>query len=76
MPLLNSFGIVPGITTDLSGTSPLYSMGLSPVTSMILVDIVRTTLAPRTASLPILTPSTTIQRDPIKQSSSMMTGAA
>ena len=37
---------------------------------------VRTTLAPRTASRPTRTPSTTMQRDPMNAPSSTMTGAA
>ena len=43
---------------------------------MIFVDPVSTTFAPSTASLPTCTPSTTIQRDPMKPPSSIMTGAA
>ncbi len=43
---------------------------------MILVLPVNTTLAPNTASFSTRTPSTTIQRDPIKALSSMTTGAA
>src|SRR5690606_24231343 len=66
----------PGITTDRSGTYPLYSTGDGPVTSMIFELAVSTTFAPKTASLPTRTPSTTIQRDPIKALSSMITGAA
>src|SRR5690606_19766085 len=59
-----------------SGTYPLISTGVSPVTSIILVEAVNTTFAPNTASFPTRTPSTTIQRDPIKALSSIMTGAA
>src|SRR5690606_36127924 len=43
---------------------------------MIFVLEVSTTLAPSTASRPIRTPSTTMQRDPMKALSSIMTGAA
>ena len=43
---------------------------------MILVEAVSTTLAPSTASLPTRTPSTKIQRDPMKAPSSTITGAA
>ena len=50
--------------------------GSAPVTSMICVDCVNTTLAPSTASLSTMTPSTTIHREPIKQSSSMIFGLA
>ena len=38
--------------------------------------MVNTTFAPKTASFPTLTPSTTIQRDPINALSSIITGAA
>ena len=64
---------MPGITTDLEGTSPFVSTGLSPVTSIILVDPVNTTLAPKTASLPTLTPSTTMHLEPINALSSIIT---
>ena len=76
VPALKFFGIVPGITTDFSGTYPLISTGLTPVTSIIFVDPVKTTLAPNTASFSTLTPSTTMHLDPMKQSSSIITGAA
>src|ERR1700760_3004581 len=66
----------PGITTERAGTRPLYSTGCSLVTSMILVDAVSTTLAPNTTSLSRCTPSTTIAREPMKQLSSIITGAA
>src|SRR5690606_28638685 len=65
-----------GITTDLAGTTPLYSTGSVPLTSMIFVEAVSTTLAPNTASDSTWTPSTTMARDPTKTLSSMMTGAA
>ena len=55
---------------------PFVSMGFEPVTSIILVDAVKTTFAPRTASLPTRTPSTTIHLDPKNALSSTMTGAA
>ena len=55
---------------------PLIYFGLLPVTSIILVDAVNTTFAPRTASFSTLTPSTTMQRDPKKTLSSIMTGDA
>ena len=71
-----SFFIDPGITTDLDGISPLYSIGFLPLTSIIFVEAVRTTLAPRTASSSIFTPSTTMHLEPTKTLSSMITGAA
>ena len=43
---------------------------------MTAVEAVRTTFAPRTASRPTITPSTTIERDPMKAPSSTMTGWA
>ena len=43
---------------------------------MILVDFVKTTFAPKTASFPILTPSTTIHLEPMKAPSSTITGDA
>ena len=55
---------------------PLYSLGSEPLTSITLVDFVRTTLAPKTAAFPTCTPSTTMHLDPIKASSSIITGAA
>src|ERR1051325_11408025 len=64
------------MTTEREGTTPLYSFGTASVTSIILVDCVNTTLAPSTASFSTLTPSTTIQRLPIKQPSSIITGLA
>ena len=75
-PAGKSLGMVPGMTTERAGTCPLYSTGVGPLTSMILVDAVNTTLAPSTASFSMRTPSTTMHREPIKQSSSMITGAA
>ena len=45
----NSFGLVPGITTEFSGISPLISIGEVPVTSIIGVDAVKVTFAPITA---------------------------
>src|SRR5687768_5347918 len=56
--------------------TPLVSIGSDPLTSMILVDCVSTTLAPSTASFSTRTPSTTIHLDPIKQPSSIITGLA
>ena len=48
------------MTTEFSGTTPLYSIGSSPDTSIIGVEDVIVTLAPITAPFPILTPSTII----------------
>ena len=45
-PALNSLLYVPGITTDLDGISPLCSIGLLELTSIIFVDEVITTFAP------------------------------
>src|ERR1700729_2267031 len=61
-PAGNFFGYVPGITTLRAGTRPLYSTGSDPLTSMIRVDCVNTTFAPRTASFSTITPSTTMLR--------------
>ena len=66
----------PGITTDRAGTCPLYSIGSEPETSIILVDAVKTTFAPNTASCSTHTPSTTMALEPIKQLSSIITGDA
>ena len=41
------FCIAPGITTLLAGTLPFISTGSLPLTSMIFVDWVNTTLAPK-----------------------------
>src|SRR5579863_9458447 len=49
-PAGNFFGYVPGMTTLRAGIRPLYSTGPGPLTSMIRVDWVSTTLAPSTAS--------------------------
>lgn len=68
--------IDPGITTDLEGIIPLCSTGLFPLTSIILVEAVNTTLAPSTASFSIFTPSTTIDLEPTNALSSIITGAA
>ena len=65
---------MPGITTLRAGTRPLWTRSSGPVTSMICVDEVSTTLAPSTASSSTTTPSTTMQRLPMKAPSSMMTG--
>ena len=43
VPLGNSFGLVPGITTEFSSTTPLTSTGSLPVTSIIGVEAVRVT---------------------------------
>ena len=64
------------MTTDLDGIYPLISFGFSFVTSIILVDAVKTTLAPKTASLSIFTPSTIMDLEPINALSSMITGDA
>ncbi len=64
------------MTTDLGGITPLKIFSSDPVTSMILVEDVRTTLAPRTASSPMRTPSTTMLREPMKAPSPMITGLA
>ena len=76
VPAGNFLGRVPGTTTLRGGTTPLWTTSVSPVTSMIGVEPVRTTPAPRTACSPTRTPSTTMQREPMKAPSSMMTGAA
>ena len=76
MPLGNSFGLVPGITTEFSSTTPLTSTGSLSVTSIIGVEAVRVTLAPITAPFFILTPSTIIDREPMKAQSSITTGIA
>ena len=76
VPLGKFLGLVPGITTEFSGTSPLISKGLSLVTSIIGVEAVIVTFAPRTAPFLILTPSTIIDREPIKAPSSITTGIA
>src|ERR1700712_5494761 len=75
-PAANFLLYVPGITTLLDGTRPLYSTGSAPLTSIILVDLVSTTFAPSTASFSTSTPSTTIQRLPTKHPSSIITGLA
>jgi hypothetical protein len=67
---------VPGMTTARSGTSPRYSLGSAPVTSMIGTVDVSTTFAPSTASLRTRTPSTITQRDPTNTPSSTITGRA
>jgi hypothetical protein len=59
----------------LNGQEQIISTGVSPVTSMIFVDAVKHTLAPD-SFFPTCTPSTTIQREPIKAPSSIITGAA
>ena len=51
VPELNSFGTVPGITTDFDGIYPLINFGLSPLTSIIFVHDVKTTFSPKTASI-------------------------
>src|SRR5690606_18900116 len=67
-------GIVPGTTTEYSGTSPWNT---SPVVrSTILVDCPRNTPMLSTAPLRTITPSATSERAPMKQSSSMMVGEA
>src|SRR4029453_15952773 len=62
------------MTTLLAGTRPLYSTGSLPLTSIIFVLCVSTTLAPSTASFSTITPSTTIDLDPRKQPSSIIPG--
>lgn len=64
------------MTTERAGTIPFISTGSSPVTSIIFVEAVSTTLAPSTASFSTRTPSTTIDLDPKKALSSIITGAA
>src|SRR4051794_12202842 len=64
------------MTMARGGTSPRSSTGFLARTSMIGVEAVSTTLAPRTASRPTRTPSTTMQREPTKAPSSMITGLA
>ena len=54
----------------------MISLETSLVTSIILVEAVKTTLAPRTASFLIITPSTIILLEPKKTLSSIITGEA
>ena len=68
--------MLPGMTTDLAGTLPLSMRVSDPLTSRIGEDPVKVTPAPRTTPCSRCTPSTTIQREPTKQSSSTMTGLA
>ena len=76
IPLGNSFGLVPGITTEFSSTIPFTSTGSFPVTSIIGVEEVSVTFAPITAPFFILTPYTIIDREPINAPSSTTTGIA
>ena len=76
LPAGNVLLVVPGITTDFGGIYPLYSLGWSPLTSIIFVLPVMVTLAPITASSPTWTPSTKMARDPINAWSSTTTGCA
>ena len=76
VPAGKGLGPGAGMTTERAGTRPRSTTGCGPVTSTIGVDAVRTTFAPRTASLSTRTPSTTMQREPIKAPSSMITGLA
>src|SRR6187402_2396456 len=76
VPAGNSFGRVPGTTTARGGTSPRYSTGLAPVTSMTGTDAVSETFADSTAPSPTRTPSVTMQREPRNAPSSTITGAA
>ena len=57
VPAENFLLVIPGMTTERGGTTPLYIFSSSPVTSMIFVEDVNTTLAAITASLSIFTPS-------------------
>ncbi len=68
--------MLPGITTEFSGTNPLYSIGSGLLTSIILVLFVITVFAPSTAPFDTITHSTIIHLEPIKQSSSIITGLA
>src|ERR1700760_2984946 len=76
VPAGNSFGRVPGTTTARGGTEPRYSTGSLPVTSMIGTDAVSVTFGASTASRPMRTPSTTMQREPRNAPSSTITGRA
>ena len=70
------FCVVPGTTTALLGTMPRETFSRLPHASIILVDDVKTTPAPRTAPSPMRTPSTMTHRLPTKTLSSMITGLA
>src|SRR5581483_8700752 len=71
----NDFILVAGTATARSGTTPRDSS--SPVAlSMTGVEAVRTTPAPSFAPRHTRAPSTTIEREPMKASSSITTGAA
>ena len=76
VPAGNSFGRVPGTTTARGGTSPRYSTGSAPVTSMTGTDAVSETFAESTAPAPTRTPSVTMHLDPRKAPSSTITGVA
>src|SRR5215207_8734653 len=76
VPAGNSFGRVPGSTTDRGGTSPRYSTGCGPVTSMIGTDAESETLGASTAPSPIRTPSVTMHLEPTNAPSSTITGSA
>src|SRR5439155_11112100 len=75
-PAGNDLGRVPGTTIAPAGTRPRCSTGSDPRGSITGVFPASTTPAPRTAPRPMWTPSTTMQREPMKASSSITTGTA
>src|SRR5689334_24057202 len=76
VPAGNSFGRVPGTTTERGGTCPRCSTGSGPVTSMIGIDAPSTTCGAITACSPTTTPSTITAREPTNTPSSTITGRA
>ena len=75
-PAGNSFGRVPGTTTENGGTKPRCSTGSGPVTSITGTDPVSETFGASTARSPITTPSVRMHRDPMNAPSSTITGRA
>src|SRR5215207_8718246 len=75
-PAGNCLVRVPATTTERAGTRPLWTTSSGPVTSMIWVEPVSTTFAPRTAPSSTRTPSTTMHREPTNAPSSITTGIA
>ena len=66
--------MLPGTTTEYGGTSPTWIWPVARSTTLVVAEM--NTPIDSTAPVPTITPSTTSERAPMKQLSSMITGLA
>ena len=66
--------MLPGTTTEYGGTLPIWIWPVARSTTLVVAEM--NTPIDSTAPVPTITPSTTSERAPMKQLSSMITGLA